>query len=313
MADFKEKSLDALLDQPSVPDDTGAELILLIGEYLRYRETLRLLDGSATVQHPAEPLLSGLGHAALGQWDKATADLDRAVSLRPDHAGLRLQRGRVLAQRERWDEAAADFARALAMTPEDGRAAIYDEIASADPHLSTAVNALRPDDPWAWAARARQRLAADPPAWADAEADYAKAFELRPTEAAFRYERGRMYAKEGKWDKLAADFDAALKLKEPDGEAGWVDIMMMLAAAGDRDVFRRAADHMFALYGGSENLDELQQTAECCLMLPDACSDPKGCLRAAEKAYAADQGVCAPQRWPSHDIATGSLSRWSRS
>ena len=78
MADFKEKSLDALLDQPSVPDDTGAELILLIGEYLRYRETLRLLDGSATVQHPAEPLLSGLGHAALGQWDKAVADLDRA-------------------------------------------------------------------------------------------------------------------------------------------------------------------------------------------------------------------------------------------
>ncbi len=156
-------------------------------------------------------------------------------------------------------------------------------------------------------------LAAAPPAWAEAEAAYAKAVELLPNEAGLRYDRGRMYATEGKWDKLAADFDAALKLKAPDGEAGWVDIMMMLAAAGDRDVFRRAADRMFALYGGSENLDELQQTAECCLMLPDACGDPKGCLRAAEKAYAADQGVWRAQRWPSHDIATGSLSRWSRS
>ena len=66
---------------------------------------------------------------------------------------------------------------------------------------------------------------------------------------------------------------------------------MKLAAAGDRDCFRRAADRMFALYGNSENPGELQQTAECCMMLPDACSDPKGCLRAAEKAYAADQGV----------------------
>ena len=148
-----------------------------------------------------------------------------------------------------------------------------------------------PDDGWAWAARAKQLIAANPPGWAEAEADYAKAIELLPTEAGVRYERGRMYAKEGKWDKLAADFDAALKLKEPDGEPGWVEILMMLAAAGDRDVFRRAADRMLALYGDSKNPVELQQTAECCLMVPDACSDPQSCLRAAKKAYAADQGV----------------------
>ena len=201
MADFKEKSLDALLDQPSVPDDTGAELILLIGEYLRYRETLRLLDGSATVQHPAEPLLSGLGHAALGQWDKAVADLDRAVALRRDHAGLRLQRGRVLAQLNRWNEAAADFDQAIHAAPEDQRAVICDEIAAADPHLSAALIACWPDDGWVWAARAKRYAAAAPPAWAEAETDYAKAIELLPNDAGLRYDRGRMYATEGKWDK----------------------------------------------------------------------------------------------------------------
>ncbi len=293
MADFEQKTLDVLLDRPVVPsDDPGAAFSPLdIEEYLHYRETLQLLDGATAVQHPAEPLHSGLGHAALGQLDKATADLDRAVALRPDHAGLRLQRGRVLAQLNRWDEAAADFHDAIHAAPEDQRAVICGEIAAADPHLSAALMARWPDDGWVWAARAKRYAAAAPPAWAEAEADYAKAVELLPNEAGLRYDRGRMYTTEGKWGKLAADFDAAIKLREPADEAGWVDIMMKLAAAGDRDVFRRAADRMLALYGNSKNPVELQQTAECCMMLPDACSDPKGCLRAAKQAYAADQGV----------------------
>jgi tetratricopeptide (TPR) repeat protein len=245
-----------------------------------------------TERRPKDPwpwVLRARFHAGQGRPDQAEADYGKAVEVRPDEPAVWFEQGMFLLSRpNKADKAPAAVLKALELLPDappypPEHRRIYDALAGAPPALFNAVSGVRPKDPWLLALRARRQ-----PTLAEAEADLAKAVDLRPEEATFRYDRAAVYGRWGKWDKAAADYAAARKLRELDDAYVWSELLAAQAAAGDRDGCRASGKRMFELYGETEDPVAAQRTALGCLLPPDPPADPHACLRLAEKAFASD-------------------------
>jgi serine/threonine protein kinase/predicted Zn-dependent protease len=277
----------ALLERAEKDAHTEAYLQFPTNDPLFHPEVFRRL----TARRPKDAWPWALrARSFIGQrlYDEAAADYAKAVEVQPNEPILWYERGLLFAMRGDLDRGATFDAKALELLPDappypPEHEWIHRRLASDPAPRFNAVAALRPKDPWLWAARARQS-----PSLTAAEADFAKALDLRPREAGLWYSRAWAYGDWGKWDKAAADYAAGLKLREPDDTMGWLALISARAAAGDRDGVRAAGERMFALYGATEDPGDAHRTALCCLLLPDAFDDPKTCLRLAEKAYASD-------------------------
>jgi tetratricopeptide (TPR) repeat protein len=82
---------------------------------LLYREAARLITGSPPVEEAYDRLHSGLLHTKLGEREKAEADFQAAVALRPNDPAVWRARAQVLAKLGLKDRADADFGKAAAL------------------------------------------------------------------------------------------------------------------------------------------------------------------------------------------------------
>jgi tetratricopeptide (TPR) repeat protein/tRNA A-37 threonylcarbamoyl transferase component Bud32 len=128
-----------------------------------------------------------------GRWDRADGAFQKATDLDPGSTSLWLERARLCSRLESLDRAAAAYTRACALA------------ATAD-----VPDSLRSD---LW--REFARLQAKRDRLAEAADLFGKALALRPRDRDLMIERGRLYARLGQWDRVAADFTEALALLRP--------------------------------------------------------------------------------------------------
>jgi tetratricopeptide (TPR) repeat protein len=134
--------------------------------------------------------LLAIVQAAQGQREKAIANYDRAIALRPTVAAVFSNRGAVLKDLKRYDEALASFDRALAIEP---------SFAQAHNNRGNTFQALGRHD--------------------EALASYARALALRPNDVKAIRNRGIAMRDLGRFDEALASFDRAIALSPGFAEA----------------------------------------------------------------------------------------------
>jgi tetratricopeptide (TPR) repeat protein len=132
----------------------------------------------------------GIAYGSKGEYDRAIADFDQALKLRPDLAGAYCNRGIAYGTKGEYDRAIADFDQAIKLKP---------DYAEAYYNRGTAYYSKGDTD--------------------RAIADYDQALKLKPDYAEAYYNRGTVYYSKGDTDRAIADYDQALKLKPDWAEA----------------------------------------------------------------------------------------------
>ena len=120
----------------------------------------------------------GIAYSFKGNYDRAIADLDRALEINPDDADTYTGRGLMHGQKGDYDRAISDLDRAIEINPEDsiayyGRGRAYAEKGDFDHAIS----------------------------------DFASAIEIDPDDADSYIGRGLSYGQKGDFDHAIADFD----------------------------------------------------------------------------------------------------------
>jgi tetratricopeptide (TPR) repeat protein len=124
-----------------------------------------------------------VAHVGSGQLDLAIPDLDAAIRLKPDYGYAYAQRGVAYARKNNFDHAIVDYTEAIRLRPDIPD--IYVERGVAYTNLAQFDRAL---------------------------ADYGAAVRLKPDSASVYLNRGYIYALEGQQEDAIADFDATLRL-----------------------------------------------------------------------------------------------------
>ncbi len=166
-----------------------------------------------------------------GEVDRAIADYDRAIELKPDLAEAYNNRGNAYWNKGEVDRAIADYDRAIELKP-DYAEAYYNrgiayrnkgEVDRAIADYDRAIE-LKPDYAEAYNNRGIAY-------WNKGEvdraiADYDRAIELKPDDAEAYYNRGIAYKMQGNTDQARADFEKSLELSDdPDLQQaveGWL-------------------------------------------------------------------------------------------
>jgi serine/threonine protein kinase/Flp pilus assembly protein TadD len=125
----------------------------------------------------------GKAHLAGNALDRAIADFDRAIRLRPGVASTYFHRALARHRASHYPEALADYSEAIR---------------------------LRPSDPFAFIARGQAHH--DLGAYARAVADFDEAIRLRPGDPSGFYRRGMAHYRSDDYAGAVADFDEALRL-----------------------------------------------------------------------------------------------------
>ncbi|MGA8817470.1 MAG: tetratricopeptide repeat protein, partial [Xanthobacteraceae bacterium] len=161
----------------------------------------------------------GVAYRLLGRYDEALADLDKALRINPDSAGLYLERGLVRDAAGDHDHAVADFSAAIARNATlvqawFGRAMAYDaaghhdlaekDLAAAVQRNRTMVAALYMERGYALHER-RQ--------FAGARAAFDQAIALGPGWLSAYCGRAASYEETGDADRAVADYKKCLALK----------------------------------------------------------------------------------------------------
>ena len=144
------------------------------------------IDASAASESEAR----GRAHLALGEFEGAIADLDRAIRLHPGKVSSYFLRGLARHRASHYPEALADY---------------------------TEVIRVRPDDPRAFIARGQAQH--DLGAFDRAIADYTRAIRLRPDEPSAHYRRGLARYRSDDFAGALADFDEAIRLDPKNARA----------------------------------------------------------------------------------------------
>jgi len=151
----------------------------------------QILSGKENLEDQAIALTNrGRAYDAIGQSERALADLTRAIELNANSAAAFSNRSDVYYSKGDYERAIADATRAIEL----------------DPTVAIFFNA-------------RGMAYADKGEHDRAIADYARAIALDPTFAFALYRRGVAYLKTGKRDLARADIEKALQLAPDDGEA----------------------------------------------------------------------------------------------
>jgi tetratricopeptide (TPR) repeat protein len=148
----------------------------------------------------------GVAYEVKGENDKAIADFDEAIRLKPGYGEAYINRGLAWAKRGDFDRAIADFTQVTALEPRLAYLALSNRgIAYGEKRDYT---------------RAIQELN--------------QAVRLRPDYASAYYNRANIYNAIGDRDKALADFDVTIRIR-PDFQAAYINRGAIHVARGDSD------------------------------------------------------------------------------
>src|SRR4029077_14295527 len=100
------------------PPQAAVRLYGKVGSVLGH-EVRKEVQGAAPEEALVHWLARSRGHAVLKQWERAAAEVERAIVAAPGDYQLRAERGRLFVGQKRWEQAAADFAEAIRQHPDD--------------------------------------------------------------------------------------------------------------------------------------------------------------------------------------------------
>ena len=161
---------------------------------------------------------NGNNHFRRGEYDRAIADFNEAITLSPDDAGTYYNRGIAYGEKGEYNLAIADYDKAIKLKPDyaaayGNRGIAYARKMDSDRAIANydEVIELKPDDARAY--NSRGNAYSDKGEYDKAIADFNKAIELKPDYAAAYNNRGTAYIYKREYDKAIEDFNRAIELK----------------------------------------------------------------------------------------------------
>jgi tetratricopeptide (TPR) repeat protein len=169
----------------------------------------------------------GAAYDDKGEYDRAIADYDQAIKLKPDSAVVYTNRGNAYADKSEYDRAIADYDQAIKLKPDyavayTNRGIIYRREGEYDRAIADYDQTIKLKPDSAVAYTDRGNAYADKGEYDRAIADYDQAIKLKPDSAVAYTNRGAAYYRKGEYERAIADFDQALKLK-PDHTAAYIN------------------------------------------------------------------------------------------
>jgi WD40 repeat protein/serine/threonine protein kinase/tetratricopeptide (TPR) repeat protein len=259
---------------------------------------------------PAWAYDSAVECALQRRWSAALVLLDRHLAAQPQDWLAHVLRTRTQFELGEKQKAADDLARAFELGPRPRVNAWY----------RIQVAELTGDNRWEQAVWYLDRLiAAQPGDWVlhdlrgrvhaqlglqdKAEADYARAQQLGPTDSDFFTHWGHEHAWKNQWHQAAADFAQALALGDPDARVG---VALALARLQDSDLlgYRQACAEMLQRLGKNDHKNVVYRVVFTCSLLPDTLDNPSLAVALAEKTWAANRDPLDPKAKDEGDMLT---------
>jgi tetratricopeptide (TPR) repeat protein len=160
----------------------------------------------------------GLAYIHKGDYDRAIADYDQAIQLKPDLALAYNNRGGAYSQKGDLDRAIADYDQAIQLKPDFaeaymGRGTTYVFKGDYDRAIADCDQAIQLKPDFAEAYMSRGAAYADKGDYDHAVANFDQAIRLQPDDAKAYYNRGRAYHIKGDTDHAIADYNQAIQLQ----------------------------------------------------------------------------------------------------
>ena len=179
----------------------------------------RIADDKAEItEHRAIAFYNrGVSYGAKGEHDRAIADYDQAIKLKPDYPDAFVHRGISYGAKGEHGRAIADYDQAIKLKPDYAIAFVHRGISygakgeydRAIANYDQAIK-LNPDYPDAFVHRGISYYAKGD--YDRAIADFDRAIKLKPNLADAFQNRGISYNAKGEYDRAIADYDQAIKL-----------------------------------------------------------------------------------------------------
>ena len=166
----------------------------------------------------------GVAYDALGKHKEAIDDYDKAIELKPNYADAYNNRGNIYLAQGKYEKAIADYNEAIKLSPNFaeayyGRGSTYGVIENYEKAITDFDKAIELKPNFADTYNNRGNAYYAQKEYEKAIANYSEAIKLKPNLAATYYNRGNAYAKQEKYKKAIADFDKAIELYPGDAEA----------------------------------------------------------------------------------------------
>jgi tetratricopeptide (TPR) repeat protein len=199
------------------------------------------LTAGTTVEGLAEAYfrLGWLYQVPIGNNDKAIANYDQALQLKPDNAGAYNNRGAAYGRKGDYARAIADFNQALQLKPDyaeayNNRGIAYAGKGDYDRAIADFNQAIQLKPDLVLASYNRGLAYYSKGDYARAIADYDQALQLKPDYAEAYGNRGLAYYSKGDYARAMADYDQALQLK-PDYADAYKNRGLAYYSKGDTD------------------------------------------------------------------------------
>ena len=159
----------------------------------------------------------GIVYGNLGQWDKALANLSRAIEINPDYADAYYNRGIIYWNLRDGNKAVADYSRAIAINPNYSnayfnRGIIFRNLKEWDKAIADYTRVLEFDPKDIKAYGNRGIVYENLGQWDKAIDDYTRVTEIDPKDIKAYVKRGDAYSSIGQWDKAIPDYSRALEI-----------------------------------------------------------------------------------------------------
>jgi tetratricopeptide (TPR) repeat protein len=119
--------------------------------------------------------------------------------------------------------------------------------------------------------------------WEKAEADYAKALNLRPDDANLRFALYESYGTERLWAEAVPHMRKAVELASEDYWK-WYNLAPLLLQVRDVEGFRQVCRDLLARFGNTQDLTIAERISKACLLLPAKGADLERATKLANKA-----------------------------
>jgi len=190
----------------------------------------------------------GIAYYDKGEYDRAIADYDQAIKLKPDWAEAYYNRGLAYNDKGEYDRAIAEYDQAIKFGHDAkayyNRGLAYADKGDTDRAIAEYDQAIKLKPDYAEAYNNRGAAYAGKGEYDRAIADYDQALQLEPDDAVAYVGRGAVYALKSDTDRAIADYDQAIKLK-PDYAVAYMNRGSAFAYKGD--TARAIADYDQAL------------------------------------------------------------------
>ena len=199
-----------------------------------YNEAIRLKPDDAAVFNNR-----GFVYDKMGDHDRAIADYNEAIRLKPDLANAFNNRGATYEAKGDHDRAIADYAQAVHLKPDyaiafKNRGLAYNAKGDRDLAIADFNEAIRLKPDYAVAYNDRGRVYEAKGDHDRAIADYNEAIRLRPEYADAFHNRGVAYDHTGDHDRAISDYNEAIRL-QPDYAFAFGDRGFTCAQKGEHD------------------------------------------------------------------------------